>query len=134
MSKLLRVSCGIILKDSKVLCAQRSENMSHALKWEFPGGKVERNELPEATLHRELKEELNINVNIIDKLGKFLHRYSDNLEVELVVFLCQLIDEDLIPNEHKEIRWVAIENLEKLDWVEADIPIMLKFKSLYANF
>ena len=134
MSKLLRVSCAIILKENAVLCGQRSENMSHPLKWEFPGGKVEENELPEVTLHRELREELNIWVKIIDSLGSFRHRYSDKLEVELLPYVCNLMDGVLSANEHKEIRWVPINILDNLDWVEADIPIMLKFKTLYACF
>ncbi len=134
MSKLLHVSCGIILKDNLVLCAQRSEKMSHPLKWEFPGGKVEGTELPEITLHRELREELNIKVNITDSFGSFRHRYSIDLEVELHVFLSHLTSGKLKVNEHKAVKWVPIENLEKLDWVEADIPIMLKFKALYTRF
>lgn len=134
MSKLLRVSCGIILKDNQVLCAQRSEIMSHSLKWEFPGGKVEDGEMPEETLNRELREELNIQVKVLKSFGNFPYRYNDTLEVDLLPFICQLVDGNLSPNEHKNVRWVAIENLEKLDWVEADIPIMLKFKSLYLSF
>lgn len=57
---IIQVTCGIILKDGKVLVAQRSEAMSLPLKWEFPGGKIVRGESEEDCLKRELLEELNI--------------------------------------------------------------------------
>ena len=65
MKKIINVVGAVILDDDKIFCAQRSVNMTLPLMWEFPGGKIEKGELPEDALKREIKEELNINIEII---------------------------------------------------------------------
>jgi 8-oxo-dGTP diphosphatase len=62
--KHIHVTCAIIEKDGKVLSTQRSESMSMPLKWEFPGGKIKAGESPSECLHRELQEELGVEVEI----------------------------------------------------------------------
>ncbi len=65
---MLQVTCAIIEKNGKILCAQRSEKMNLPLKWEFPGGKIEENESLEACLKREIREELEIETGLYEKL------------------------------------------------------------------
>ena len=69
-----RVVAGIIERDGEILICQRRRDDSHALKWEFPGGKVERGESPEEALERELREELDIQAKIGPQLACSTHR------------------------------------------------------------
>lgn len=118
------VTCAIIVENQKVLCVQRSENMTLPLKWELPGGKVELNETPEECLIREIQEELGIMIEIKKKLDNNVHRYSKNLTINLIPFLCQIQEGNLTLKEHRQGKWLEKSQLEDLDWAEADIPIV----------
>lgn len=97
--------------------------MKHPLKWEFPGGKVEENEAPEACLKREIKEELGVEIDVLERLPSNFHLYS-NLELELIPFRCSLQTFEIELHEHSQIIWLPIEKLKDLDWAEADVPIV----------
>lgn len=118
------VTCAIIEKDGKVLCAQRSEHMNHPLKWEFPGGKKEENESFEACLKREIKEELNIEIEILEQLPSFPYYYTEAFGIELFPFRCEAVTTKISLFEHKEIKWLDLEELPGLDWVEADVSVV----------
>ncbi|MGM0392388.1 MAG: (deoxy)nucleoside triphosphate pyrophosphohydrolase [Bacteroidota bacterium] len=120
----LKVTCAIIEKDGLVLCAQRSEKMHLPLKWEFPGGKIEKNERPEACLKREIREELGIEIDILQQLPTFKHSYSENFSIELFPFRCKSLTQEIHLAEHKQIKWLGVEELKDLDWAEADVPIV----------
>lgn len=79
----IKVTCAIIEMDGKVLCAQRSENMSLPLKWEFPGGKLEEGESFKDGLAREIQEELGIQIKVLEVLPDNVHSYSNNKIVRL---------------------------------------------------
>jgi 8-oxo-dGTP diphosphatase len=124
---MIKVSCAVILnKDGEILVAQRSTKMSMPLKWEFPGGKLEPNETAEKCLHRELMEELNIEVQIIEQLSANLHAYS-NFIIELIPFLCKYVKGAMLLKEHAQIKWVHPTELLALDWAGADVPIVKNF-------
>lgn len=72
----LRVTCAIIENEGKVLCAQRSEKMNLPLKWEFPGGKVEGDEDLITCLKREIKEELGVEIAVLEQLPSNFQKYS----------------------------------------------------------
>lgn len=72
---MILVTCTIIENSGRVLCAQRSEMMPLPLKWEFPGGKTEDNESPEECLKREIREELGIEISIVERLISNKHNY-----------------------------------------------------------
>ncbi|MFO7720819.1 MAG: (deoxy)nucleoside triphosphate pyrophosphohydrolase [Gillisia sp.] len=118
-----RVTCAIIEKDGLVLCAQRSEKMNLPLKWEFPGGKVEGDESLETCLKREIKEELGVEIEVLEQLPSNFHIYS-NLKLELIPFRCSLQTFEIDLLEHLQILWLSIEKLQDLDWAEADVPIV----------
>ncbi|MFD2203462.1 (deoxy)nucleoside triphosphate pyrophosphohydrolase [Shivajiella indica] len=124
MVKRIRVTCAIILEEGKVLSAQRSEVMALPLKWEFPGGKIEENESPEECLIREIKEELNLEIEIIERFQSNIHSYSPEKEIELIPFLCRSLGGNLVLKEHLNVVWEDVGNLKLLDWAEADIPIL----------
>lgn len=119
----IRVVCGIILKDGKVLAAQRSESMSLPLKWEFPGGKLSDEESEEDALKRELFEELNIHVFVGERLSNSIYDYGKVI-IDLIPFLATHIDGELIVREHRQIVWCTSKDLQLLDWAPADVPIV----------
>lgn len=120
----LKVTCAIIENNNKILCAQRSETMKLPLKWEFPGGKIETNESPEACLKREIREELGIEIDILEQLPSFKHSYSANFSIELFPFRCNCLTQEIHLAEHKQIKWLSLEELKDLDWAKADVPIV----------
>jgi 8-oxo-dGTP diphosphatase len=120
---VIEVACGVIVYENKVLSVQRSETMSLPLKWEFPGGKIELGETAEACLIRELDEELEIKVRIIEKLSISYFNYG-NFEIILIPYFCHFIGDKITLKEHKECLWVQVNELTSLDWAPADIPIV----------
>jgi 8-oxo-dGTP diphosphatase len=123
---VIQVTCGLILKDGKVLVAQRSKTMSLPLKWEFPGGKIIRGESEEDCLKRELREELNISINIRERLNTSIFNYGD-YTVALIPFVVDYIEGDVVLYEHCQMGWFTRGELKDLDWALADIPILEEF-------
>ena len=121
---MLDVTCAIIEKDDKVLCAQRSAQMSHALKWEFPGGKLEPGEALAACLKREIKEELGLDIAIREQLPASKHTYSPTQAICLYPFICTVQAGTINLKEHKQIAWLTLGELKDLDWAEADVPVL----------
>lgn len=129
--KHIEVVCAIIKKDDKYFCCQRSADKSLALKWEFPGGKIELNESKEEALIREIKEELKSNISIIEYIGVSNHVYS-NLEkpfsISMYGFLCKLEKGTLELTEHIDSKFVSIDEMFEMDFAEADIPLIHMLK------
>ena len=126
---MIQVTCAIIVKEGKVLVTQRSEKMSLPLKWEFPGGKIEKNETSDECLLRELKEELNIEVKIQRKLTAAPYDYG-TFSINLIPFIAHYISGEIILAEHKEYKWLSENELKDLDWAPADIPIVEEYLKL----
>lgn len=121
--KNIMVTCALIEDDlGAVFAAQRSPVMNLPLKWEFPGGKVEKSETYEQTIEREIQEELNVKIRIIDKLPSFIHHY-DSSTITLIPFVCKIKQGEIILSEHQAFCWVNPNNLLDLDWAAADIPV-----------
>src|SRR5258708_1811209 len=100
----IKVVCGIIVKDGKILAAQRSETMSLPLKWEFPGGKLMEGESEDACLKREIQEELKIAIAVKNKLNTSIYDYG-SFTIELIPFLAEYITGEIILHEHRAIGW-----------------------------
>ena len=123
--KIIPVVCAIIEREGKVLCARRSPIMALPLKWEFPGGKLEQNESPEDALSREIEEELGVKITVLESLTINEHSYHAGIIIRLMPYRCRLsYDGNPQPKEHAELKWVAVTELTKLDWAEADVPIV----------
>lgn len=129
MSKIINVTCAIILKDKKILVTQRSEEMKLPLKWEFPGGKLEINESEIDCIKREIKEELNIEIEIFKRLANNTHDYS-NFKINLIPFMAKYISGEIKLAEHKDYKLLEKSELLNLDWAEADLPIVEEFLKL----
>ncbi len=112
-----------ILNGNTCLVAQRGEQMSVPLKWEFPGGKVKAGEAPADALRREISEEFGVAIEVYEFLGEGSSEIRGHA-IRLEVFRAQILSGDLIPIEHHQIRWVNAEKLVRLDWAEADIPVV----------
>lgn len=126
---IIQVTCGIILRNDKILVAQRSETMFLPLKWEFPGGKIMEGESEEECLKRELREELNISVFIRDRLSTSIFNYGD-FTVELIPFLVEYVGGEVVLHEHRQMEWFARHELTALEWAPADLPILEEFLRL----
>ena len=124
---MIEVTCAIIEHNNKVLITQRSEKMALPLKWEVPGGKLEKNETAEACLIREILEELDINIKIKKQLNSNTHEYSETKIIKLIPFICQLVSGEIKLTEHANFLWLSKRELVNLDWAEADIPILNEY-------
>lgn len=120
---MIDVTCAIIIKDNKVLVTQRSEKMNLPLKWEFPGGKVHKEESKEQCILRELKEELNVDVRIIKQLTNSEYDYG-TFSINLIPFVVEYITGVIHLAEHRDALWLTKDELTQLDWAPADIPIL----------
>jgi 8-oxo-dGTP diphosphatase len=119
----LHVACAIIQQNGLILATQRSATMSLPLKWEFPGGKLEAGESAQDCLVRELQEELGVSVRVGQGLTPLTHNYPD-FRVTLHPFCCDQLEGDLTLHEHNAVRWLPLDELAGLDWLEADRPII----------
>ncbi len=116
------VGAAIVNKKGEVLCAQRGYG-SLIGKWEFPGGKVEKGETDQQALVREIKEELNIDIEVEELIDENYNEYSDR-NVNLKVFKCKYVAGEINDTEHKSLKWKGPSDIEELDWAEADRPIL----------
>ena len=113
------VVAAIIKKGNLYLVTQRSRNKYMGLKWEFPGGKVEANETLQEALTREIHEELNININVYEKIAE--ERYKDSeINIVLHYFLCSIKDGVISLNEHEAMEWADKTDFDKYDFVVGD--------------
>ena len=119
----VHVACAIIERDGLILAAQRNGSKSLPLKWEFPGGKIDPGESPEACVKRELLEEMGISIFIRAALPPSTHFYSD-FSVTLYPLVCTIASGKITLHEHAAISWVSPEELSGLDWAEADLPVI----------
>ena len=108
----------------RVLLAQRPAHKHLGLKWEFPGGKIERDESPDTALRREIGEELGCAIVILRALPTFTHDYG-NIRIEMHPFVCGLApgSRPPHPHEHCAIEWVTVDNLKTYDLAPADWPV-----------
>jgi 8-oxo-dGTP diphosphatase len=121
--KRLQVTAAVIEKDGTFLCARKAEGKSHAGYWEFPGGKLEAGETPEECLIRELKEELNIECEVIAHFATNIHEYDDKT-VELMAYFAEWVSGEIKLVDHDEIKWLPIRQLNQLKWTPADMPFI----------
>ena len=130
MKREVHVVAGAIIKDNKVFAAQRGNKGETKFKWEFPGGKIEPGETPEEALHRELIEELSINVKVHELITAIRDEYETQI-LYIDTYRCELIDGEPTLSEHIAMAWSTKEELDKLTFSPADDPTLKKIKELY---
>jgi 8-oxo-dGTP diphosphatase len=117
------VTCAIITIDDKILAVQRSRLMSLPMKWEFPGGKLEPAETEMECIKREIREELNIEIEMLDRLLPSVYRYP-TFTIELIPYTANYVSGELKLKEHNNYVLLNKDELNTLDWAEADLPIV----------
>lgn len=125
----INVTAAIIEKDGKFLIAKRKKGTLLEGKWEFPGGKMESNETEEECLKRELKEEFGIKTEIGELVVESSFNYGEKA-VRLLGFRAKYISGQFQLNAHDEIKWITIEEFDKFDFADADIPIINKIREI----
>ena len=123
MMNSFNVVAAIITKDDKYFIAKRNRNKHLGLLWEFPGGKVEVNETFEDALKREIKEELNIDILVKNKLCEENYR-DDKVNVKLHYFYCTYLKGNIKLIEHEDSAWVNKNDLKKYNFAEGDKDII----------
>ena len=125
MKLLLVAACALVDADRRVLLTRRPKGKAMAGLWEFPGGKVERDELPEQTLIRELKEELGIDVSnaCLAPLTFASHAYAD-FHLLMPLWICRRWEGIVTAQEGQEIAWVRPQRLREYPMPPADEPLI----------
>lgn len=118
------VVAGLIVGDDRrVLIAQRRADQKLALRWEFPGGKLERGEAPVDAVARELREELGIDVEVGRVWDVLFHAYPD-FDLVMLVYACRIVRGEPHAVEVAQVAWVAAQDLPTWDILEADRPLV----------
>ncbi len=120
----LLVSAGIIHRNGQVLIGQRRKGDRHALKWEFPGGKVEHGESPRAALIRELNEELGIQATVGSELARYEHDYPSGSRVHLLFFSVPVFTGEPNAFVFEQISWIDLHDLRSIDFLEGDLDFI----------
>ncbi len=116
----MQVVGAVIIEDGKILCAQRGEDKLLPLKWEFPGGKIEKGESPKEALRREIEEEMGCKIDIGEQIEHTVYEYDFGI-VHLTTFSCRIIEGVPVLTEHMAVKWLEPHELKSLDWAPADI-------------
>lgn len=122
--KHVEVVCAIIINDNnEVFVCKRGPGRALEGYWEFPGGKLEANETLEETIVREIKEELDSDILPIKYIGKNYHEYTNidkPFSITIYGYICKLVKGNLTLSEHTAKEWVNVNELDKVDFAEAD--------------
>ncbi|MCW0484175.1 (deoxy)nucleoside triphosphate pyrophosphohydrolase [Gaoshiqia sediminis] len=116
---MIEVCCAIIFSGECVLAVQRGGESHHPYQWEFPGGKVEPGENYAECIVREIREELQVEIQPLAKLQAVEHNYPEK-SIRLIPFVCQLVHGTITLTEHNHSIWISRNGLDQLNWQEAD--------------
>ena len=116
--KTVKVVAAIIIHENKIFATQRGYG-EFKDGWEFPGGKIEPGETPQEALVREIKEELDIEIEVKDFLETVEYDYPA-FHLSMDCFFCVIRSGDLVLKEHEAAKWLTVETLDSVDWLPAD--------------
>lgn len=128
--KNIEVSSAIIIKDNKIFITQRGYG-DFKDKWEFPGGKLETNETSEKCIIREIKEELDTDIEILKYLNTIEYDYPQ-FHLKMHNFICKLKHEHIVLKEHESAKFINIEEIDSIDFLPADKLVIKELKK-YLN-
>ena len=120
---MMAVVAGVVRRDGQVMLCQRRPEVHNGLKWEFPGGKIEPGESPEAALARELREELDLQVQVGRVIDAVHHRYPDR-EVLVLFYDCRVAQGEPRTMDCNAIAWARPEALRGYDFAGADLAFV----------
>ena len=117
-AKTVKVVAAIIIHDNKIFATQRGYG-EFKDGWEFPGGKIEPGETPQEALAREIKEELDIEIEVMGFLETVEYDYPE-FHLSMDCFFCVIRSGELVLKEHEAAKWLTVETLDSVDWLPAD--------------
>lgn len=126
--KHITVVAAIIKHHGKYLATQRNYG-EFKDGWEFPGGKIEEGERAEEALIREIKEELEVAIKVEDYLITVDHSY-DSFDMTMHCYICTLLDNHLTLTVHEAAKWLTVDQLDSVNWLEADVEVVEALKKL----
>ena len=127
--KTIEVAAAIIVKDGKVFATRRGYGEWRGW-WEFPGGKIEVGECPDAALVREIREELDAEIEVGQLLDTVEWDYPD-FHLTMHCFICRLLSDSLHLNEHEAAAWLSPEELDSVKWLPADEILLDNISRLF---
>ena len=122
--KTIEVVAAVIIKDGKVFATQRGYGQWKDW-WEFPGGKIDPGECPQEALVREIREELDAEIEVGGLLETVEWDYPD-FHLTMHCFICRLLSDSLHLNEHEDATWLTRETLDSVQWLPADLGVVGK--------
>ncbi|MBL7574687.1 8-oxo-dGTP diphosphatase [Peptoniphilus asaccharolyticus DSM 20463] len=122
----IRVVAAVIKEENRFFIAQRGYGKLKGF-WEFPGGKVESGESDEAALKREIREELQSEIEVEELLCNITHDYED-FSVDLYIYMAKLIDGDLKLLEHMDSKWVRIDEFDKFNFLSGNVEVIERLR------
>lgn len=126
--KIVEVVAAIIKKEDKIFITRRGYGEFIDM-WEFPGGKIEDGELKEEALKREIKEELELDIENLEYLTTVDYDYP-NFHLKMDCFICEIAGGKLSLNAHNDAKWINFDELDNPKWVPADILVVDALKKL----
>lgn len=124
--KTIRVTAAIIIENDKVFATQRGYG-EFKDGWEFPGGKIEPNEVPEDAIVREIKEELDTEIEVVELLDTVEYDYPE-FHLSMDCFICRIKSGNLVLKEHEAAKWLTREMLDSVGWLPADQALIGKIE------
>lgn len=121
---MINVVAAILEKEDKILIAKKRKGKPLAGLWEFPGGKVEEGETLEKALIRELKEEMDIEIEIKDYIGESVYDYGEDIIVSLKGYTAVIKSGNIKLSDHDEYKWVSLDEIHNYNIAPADITLI----------
>ena len=129
--KTVRVVAAVIRDGGRVFATQRGYG-DYKDWWEFPGGKIESGETPADALKREIREELDTEIEVGDLITTVEYDYPD-FHLSMDCFWASVLSGNLLLREHEAARWVSLSDLEELRWLPADVIVTERIRQVTAN-
>ena len=126
--KIIKVSAAILCHDNKIFATQRGYG-EFKDGWEFPGGKIEEGETPQEALIREIREELDTEIEVGELVDTVEYDYLQ-FHLTMYCFWCTVKSGNLELKEHEAARWLTKDKLDSVDWLPADIELIKKIKNI----
>ena len=127
--KQIEVVAAVIIRERRVFAAQRNGKGEVGFKWEFPGGKTEPGETRQAALARELDEELGVVAKVGNYIMTVTHGYK-TFHLTMHCYHVEILSGAVVLKEHLESRWLSADELDTVDWAQADLPVVDRVKEL----
>ena len=124
--KQIEVVAAVIRKNDHIFATQRGYG-DWKDWWEFPGGKMEQGETPEVALKREIQEELQAEISVDEFLCTVEYDYP-GFHLRMHCFICSLLTEALHLNEHEAAKWLAMDELDSVKWLPADVLVVKELR------